>query len=116
MRINTKVSTDASTDEDDKFGIEGAMKYFSDLGVKLDEITCIGVAELCKCPAMGEFTREGFVNGWRSVKYVFLPILSILNSDTDRRDGSWHYLIIYTHVPITTLLLTLVLVPRHCKR
>lgn len=49
-------------------GIAGAMKYFNDIGVQLDEITCIAVAELCKCPAMGEFSREGFVSGWRSVK------------------------------------------------
>lgn len=59
---------DASTDEDDMIGIAGAMKYFNDIGVQLDEITCIAVAELCKCPAMGEFSREGFVSGWRSVK------------------------------------------------
>ena len=50
------------------FGIEGSMKYFNDLDVQLDEIACLGVAELCKCPTMGEFTREGFVNGWRAVK------------------------------------------------
>lgn len=43
-------------------GIAGAMKYFNDIGVQLDEITCIAVAELCKCPAMGEFSREGFVS------------------------------------------------------
>ncbi|KAJ5083519.1 Scaffold-type E3 ligase [Penicillium angulare] len=64
----TNTSLDASTDEPEKIGIEGAMKYFGDLEVQLDEIACLGVAELCKCPAMGEFTKEGFVDGWRAVQ------------------------------------------------
>lgn len=45
------------------------MKYLGDLNVKLDEITCLGIAEICKCPAMGEFTREGFVEGWLQYEY-----------------------------------------------
>jgi DCN1-like protein 1/2 len=45
------------------------MKYLGDLQVQLDEVACLGVAEQLKCPSMGEFTREGFVNGWREVKY-----------------------------------------------
>jgi hypothetical protein len=46
------------------------MKYFHDLEVQLDEIVVLGVAELCQCPAMGEFTKEGFMNGWKLVRYV----------------------------------------------
>lgn len=49
-------------------GIQGAFKFFRDIGVQLDEVVCIAIAELCKCPSVGEFTREGFVAGWRSVK------------------------------------------------
>lgn len=45
------------------------MKYLGDLDVKIDEITCLGVAELCKCPAMGEFTRDGFIDGWAVLEY-----------------------------------------------
>lgn len=48
------------------------MKYFQDLEVALDEIVVLGVAELCQCPAMGEFTKEGFLNGWKLVGYVHL--------------------------------------------
>ncbi|KAJ5525219.1 DUF298 domain protein [Penicillium frequentans] len=58
---------DPDTDEEDQFGIDGAMKYFQDLEVALDEIVVLGVAELCQCPAMGEFTKEGFLNGWKLV-------------------------------------------------
>lgn len=57
------------------------MKYFQDLEVALDEIVVLGVAELCQCPAMGEFTKEGFLNGWKLVRYVInfpdLPIQAI---------------------------------------
>lgn len=51
-------------------GIEGAMKYFEALGVALDEVTCIAVAELLKCPSMGEFTRANFIEGWKGVRFV----------------------------------------------
>lgn len=43
------------------------MKFLGDIQVQLDEVTCLGIAELLKSPSMGEFTREGFLNGWRSV-------------------------------------------------
>lgn len=48
------------------------MKYLGDIHVQLDEITCLGIAELLKSPSMGEFTRENFLAGWRAVGY-FLP-------------------------------------------
>ncbi|KAI9930479.1 Scaffold-type E3 ligase [Aspergillus wentii] len=50
----------------DGIGIEGAIKYLGDINVQLDEVACLGIAELLKSPSMGEFTREGFVNGWRT--------------------------------------------------
>lgn len=58
---------DDPQDNPDGIGIEGAMKFLGDIQVQLDEVACLGIAELLKSPAMGEFTREGFVNGWRSV-------------------------------------------------
>ncbi|KAA8648133.1 DCN1 family protein [Aspergillus tanneri] len=57
---------DSPANNPDGIGIEGAMKYFGDLQVQLDEVTCLGIAELLQSPSMGEFTREGFLNGWRS--------------------------------------------------
>lgn len=67
-RLSANFGIDASAVEEDKIGIEGAIKFFEDIGVQLDEIACIAIAELCRCPSMGEFTRQGFVSGWRSVK------------------------------------------------
>jgi DCN1-like protein 1/2 len=46
------------------------MKYLGDIQVQLDEVACLGIAELLQSPSMGEFTREGFLNGWRRVGYV----------------------------------------------
>ncbi|BCR96835.1 DCN1 family protein [Aspergillus luchuensis] len=56
---------DAPEDNPDGIGIEGAMKYLGDIKVGLDEVACLGIAETLKSPSMGEFTREGFINGWR---------------------------------------------------
>lgn len=50
----------------DGIGIEGAMKFLGDIQVQLDEVACLGVAELLQSPSMGEFTRDGFIAGWRS--------------------------------------------------
>ena len=59
---------DDPEDNPDGIGIEGSMKFLGDIQVQLDEVACLGVAELLKSPSMGEFTRESFVTGWRSVK------------------------------------------------
>ncbi|CAL5873225.1 uncharacterized protein PFLUO_LOCUS7494 [Penicillium psychrofluorescens] len=64
---------DSPDDNPNGIGIEGAMKYLGDLQVQLDEVACLAVAELLKCPSMGEFTRDEFVNGWREVSCDTLP-------------------------------------------
>jgi hypothetical protein len=46
------------------------MKFLEAIQVQLDEVACLGIAELLKSPSMGEFTRAGFVDGWKSVSYV----------------------------------------------
>ncbi|KAL6721724.1 Scaffold-type E3 ligase [Lecanora helva] len=53
-----------AAEEPDKIGVEGSMKYLGDLGVKLDEVAVLAVLTELGAPTMGEFTREGFVNGW----------------------------------------------------
>ncbi|KAI9749366.1 MAG: hypothetical protein M4579_006897 [Chaenotheca gracillima] len=51
----------------DTIGVEGAMRYLSDLSVQLDEPAVLAVGEALQAPTMGEFTRDGFVKGWRSL-------------------------------------------------
>ncbi|KAF3400933.1 Defective in cullin neddylation protein 1 [Talaromyces pinophilus] len=57
----------------DTIGIEGAMKFLEAIQVRLDEVACLGIAELLKSPSMGEFTRTGFVDGWKSVGVESIP-------------------------------------------
>ena len=59
---------DSPRNNPDGIGIEGAIKYFGDIKVKLDEVACLGIAELLRSPSMGEFTRESFVDGWKNIK------------------------------------------------
>ena len=61
------------TEEPDKIGIEGSMRYLTDLGVKLDEVVVLAILTELGAPTMGEFTREGFVSGWQSHRYA-LPV------------------------------------------
>ncbi|RWQ94660.1 Cullin binding-domain-containing protein [Paecilomyces variotii] len=64
---------DAPEENPDSIGIEGAMKYLGDIQVDLDEVCCFGIAELLKSPSMGEFTREGFIEGWRTAGCDSIP-------------------------------------------
>ncbi|KAF7716133.1 Uncharacterized protein PECH_005406 [Penicillium ucsense] len=64
---------DESNEEAAVISIEGAMRFLEDINVQLDEVTCLGVMELCKCPTMGEFPRESFVAGWKEAKCDTLP-------------------------------------------
>ena len=61
-------SPDDPEDEPDKIGIEGAMNYLNAIQVQLDEVACFGIFELLKAPSMGEFARQGFLEGWKSVR------------------------------------------------
>ncbi|ETI21624.1 hypothetical protein G647_07971 [Cladophialophora carrionii CBS 160.54] len=58
---------DNPRDAPDKIGIEGAQKYLTDLNVELDEVAHLAICDLLQCPSIGEFDREPFVSGWRSV-------------------------------------------------
>lgn len=46
------------------------MKFLETIRVQLDEVACLGVFEMCQSPSMGEFTRQGFVDGWKAARYV----------------------------------------------
>jgi DCN1-like protein 1/2 len=59
---------DDPTGEPDMVGIEGTMKYFSDTNVDLEGLESFAALEIVQAPAMGEMSREGFVNGWQERK------------------------------------------------
>ncbi|KAI2039172.1 Scaffold-type E3 ligase [Ophidiomyces ophidiicola] len=58
---------DSPTDNPDGIGIDGAMKYLADIKVNLDEVACLAISELLRSPSMGEFTRQGFIDGWKDL-------------------------------------------------
>jgi DCN1-like protein 1/2 len=47
------------------------MKFLEEIQVRLDEVVCLGIAELLKSPSMGEFTRQEFVDGWKGAGYIY---------------------------------------------
>jgi DCN1-like protein 1/2 len=51
------------------------MKFLGNIEVQLDEVACLAVFEMCQCPSMGEFTREGFTEGWKKVQSVITRTL-----------------------------------------
>lgn len=44
------------------------MRYMADLQLNLDDVATLAIAEALSSPTMGEFNREGFVQGWKSLK------------------------------------------------
>lgn len=63
------------TDPDaDTVGVEGSMRYLGDLGVQLDEPVLLAVLTDINAPTMGEMTRQGFLDGWKSLKYHSPPL------------------------------------------
>lgn len=46
------------------------MRYLGDLGVNLDEVVVLAVLTELSAPTMGELTREGFVNGWKTHQWA----------------------------------------------
>ncbi|KAF2736561.1 DUF298-domain-containing protein [Polyplosphaeria fusca] len=51
----------------DAVGTEGTIKYLGDIDVDLEGLEFLAVSELVQTPAMGEMTRDGFVEGWMNV-------------------------------------------------
>lgn len=58
---------DASNDEKNKMELESTMSYLGEkLGVSLENAELFVVMELVQAPSIGEITRSGFVDGWKS--------------------------------------------------
>jgi len=44
------------------------MTYLEHIGVDTEGMDCLVVFEILQAPAMGEMSREGFVDGWTALK------------------------------------------------
>ena len=72
---------DNAAEEPDMIGIEGSMRYLTDLGVKLDDVVVLAILTELGAPTMGEFTRDGFVSGWQNHRYIPYTISWALCND-----------------------------------
>ncbi|KZO92497.1 DUF298-domain-containing protein, partial [Calocera viscosa TUFC12733] len=52
----------------DMIGIDGTIKLCQDMDVSPEDVVLLAIAYECKCPGVGEFTREGWVAGLQSLK------------------------------------------------
>lgn len=59
---------DQPKDQPDRIGIDGAQRYLNDLRVGLEELTHLALCELLQSASIGDFTREKFIAGWKSVE------------------------------------------------
>lgn len=67
------LGADEAIESPDTIGVEGSMKYLGDLGVNLDEVVVLAVLAELQAPTMGEFSREGFIQGWKTYRHYPLP-------------------------------------------
>ena len=66
----SQINADQPKDEPDRIGIEGAQKYLNDLRLGLEELTHLALCELLQSTSNGEFTRDKFIAGWKSVEKI----------------------------------------------
>lgn len=58
---------DPNTDEVDNISVEGTMKYLADLGINMENAEFLVPLEIVQAPALGEITKDGFVDGWKNI-------------------------------------------------
>lgn len=49
------------------------VKYLGDIDVGLEDVSFLTIFDLVDAPAMGEFSRDGFVTGWTNVSSASSP-------------------------------------------
>jgi DCN1-like protein 1/2 len=52
--------------------IEGTIRYLQALGLDPEEPVVLVLAYQLDSPAIGAFTRTGFVEGWRTIGYLLM--------------------------------------------
>lgn len=70
-------NADSPVHNPDTIGVEGSMRYMADLQVDLDDVATLAIAEALSSPTMGEFNREGFVQGWKSSKLASRSLMEL---------------------------------------
>lgn len=58
---------DPKIDEIDQISVDGTMKYLGDLNVNMESAEFLIPLEIVQAPALGEITKDGFVEGWKNI-------------------------------------------------
>lgn len=56
-------------------GVEGTMQFCQDIDLDLEDVVLVALAAVLKSPQMGEWTRTGWVDGWKSLKCDSIPTI-----------------------------------------
>ena len=62
----------------DEITVSGTIQLCEDLGVDPEDVVLLAVAYELKSPRMGEWTRQGWIDGWKSIGYESPYSLSTL--------------------------------------
>ncbi|KAF8330192.1 defective in Cullin neddylation protein 1 [Cantharellus anzutake] len=87
-------------DEDgDSITVEGTMNFCGDVGLDLEDAVILAVSHELQSKSMGEFTRTGWVDGWKNLKCDSLESMrKVLPSLRSRLSSEPAYFkIIYTY-------------------
>lgn len=57
----------------DEITVDGTIKLCEDLEVDLEDVVMLAVAYELKSPRMGTWTRQGWIDGWKTLRYI--PVL-----------------------------------------
>jgi DCN1-like protein 1/2 len=52
----------------DGMDMTASQKYLTDIGVNLEDVSCLIAFFIVQCTSIGEITRDGFIKGWRDHK------------------------------------------------
>jgi DCN1-like protein 1/2 len=60
--------SDPKVDEVDQISVDGTMKYLGDLNVNMESAEFLIPLEIVQAPALGEITKDGFIDGWKKIE------------------------------------------------
>lgn len=77
--------------DSDNISIDGTIKFCADLGVDPEDVVMLAVAYELQSPSVGEWTRKGWVDGWKKLECDSIPRMKAavaqlstkLSNDTD---------------------------------
>lgn len=65
-----------SLDRDSEtIGVDGTMRWCEDLQVDPEDVALLAIAYELKSPAVGEWTRKGWTDGWKTLQADSIPVM-----------------------------------------